>query len=212
MTELLKPLVDWYLGMLSEGGYWLIALLMAIESSFVPLPSELVIPPAVAMGHETGRFTFWGIVAAGTFGSWVGASIMYWGSRWLGRPLLLRYGHYVLLPPHKIEAAHRWAEEFGAFGVFFARLLPGIRHLIGIPCGMVQMNYRTYSIFTILGSGIWCSVLYYVGVAAANDPALMRGELHQFALWALSACIILGLLYWFLVHRFMVKKSAKGNS
>lgn len=203
MHELLQPLIDWYLTSLETGGYWLIALLMAIESSFIPLPSELVIPPAVAMAQETGRFSLGGIVLAGAFGSWVGASFMYWGSRIIGRPLLMRFGKYFLLPPEKIVAAELWADRFGAPGVFFARLLPVVRHLIGIPCGLVKMNFRVYSIYTLLGSGLWCGVLYYVGVAAGNDPQLMAGDLHRLTLWIVGAAVVLGLLYWVLVRRYM---------
>lgn len=206
MHELLQPLVDWYLGLLETGGYPLIALLMAIESSFVPLPSELVIPPAVALA-EKGRFSLHGIVLAGAIGSWVGATFMYWGARWIGTPLLKRYGRYLFMPPEKLEAAHVWADRYGAMGVFFARLLPGVRHLIGIPCGLVKMNYKVYSIFTLIGSGLWCGVLYYVGVAAANDPALMAGELHRITLWVVGALVILGSLMW-LVHRLTRRKPA----
>lgn len=205
MHELLQPLIDWYLGLLETGGYPLIALLMAIESSFIPLPSELIIPPAVALA-EKGRFSLGGIVLAGAFGSWVGASFMYWGARWIGTPLLMRYGRYLFMPPSRLEAAHQWADRFGAAGVFFARLLPGVRHLIGIPCGLVKMNYRVYSIYTLIGSGLWCGVLYYVGVAAANDPKLMAGELHRITLWVVGALVIVGALMW-LVHRLSKQRS-----
>lgn len=204
MHDLLQPLVDWYMELLDSAGYPLIALLMAIESSFVPLPSELVIPPAVALA-EKGRFTLWGIVLAGAIGSWAGATFMYWGARWIGTPLLMRYGRYFFMSPEKIEAAHNWAERYGALGVFFARLLPGVRHLIGIPCGLVKMNYRIYSIFTLIGSGLWCGVLYYVGVAAANDPQLMAGELHRITLWVVGALVILGGLT-LLVTRLSARK------
>ncbi len=203
MHELLQPLIDWYLASLESGGYLMIALLMAIESSFVPLPSELVIPPAVAMAQETGRFTLWGIMLAGAVGSWVGASFMYWATRWIGRPLLLRYGKYVLIPPPKVEAAERWADHYGAPGVFLARLLPVVRHLIGIPCGLVKMNFPVYSIYTLLGSGLWCGVLYFVGVAAGNDPKLMAGDLHRLTLWIIGGAVVLGVLYWLLVRRYM---------
>jgi membrane protein DedA with SNARE-associated domain len=200
--DLFKDLIDWYLAMLDSGGYPLIVLLMAIESSFVPLPSELVIPPAAILIAE-GRFSFIGIVLAGTLGSWLGATVMYWGSRLIGRPLVLRFGHYLWLPPEKIEAAEHWAAHYGPAGVFISRLLPVIRHLVGIPFGIVRMNFLKYSLYTLLGSGIWCAVLTYVGIVAGNDAELMAGSLHRITLWFAGMVTVLGLLYYFFVHRFM---------
>ncbi|WP_206362908.1 DedA family protein [Stenotrophobium rhamnosiphilum] len=201
----LQPLIDWYLAQLATGGYPLIVLLMAIESSFLPLPSELVIPPAAILASRGGELTYVGIVIAGTVGSWIGATFMYWGSRWLGRPLAMRYGRYFMISPEKIEAAERWAAQYGAAGVFISRLLPVIRHLVGIPFGIVKMNFLRYSIFTILGSAIWCTVLTVIGVHAGQDEALMRGDLHQITLWIIVGAAILGALYYFLVHRAMKK-------
>lgn len=202
MKELFKDLIDWYLAALDSGGYPLIALLMAIESSFVPLPSELVIPPAALLIAE-GRFSFSGIVLAGTIGSWAGATVMYWGARLIGRPLVLHFGHYVWLPPEKIQAAERWAAHYGPAGVFISRLLPVIRHLVGIPFGIVRMNYLKYSLYTLLGSAIWCAVLTYVGILAGNDAELMAGNLHRITLWLVGAFLVLGALYYFFVHRHM---------
>jgi membrane protein DedA with SNARE-associated domain len=202
MQELLKQLIDWYLATLDAGGYPLIVLLMAIESSFVPLPSELVIPPAAILIAE-GRFSFVGIVLAGTFGSWIGATVMYWGSRLIGRPLVLRFGHYVWLPPEKIEAAEHWARHYGPAGVFISRLLPVIRHLVGIPFGIVRMHYGRYSLYTLAGSGLWCAVLTYVGIVAGNDAELMAGNLHRITLWLVGAFVVLGALYYFFVYRHM---------
>src|SRR6478609_146284 len=101
-AAMLKSLIDWYLSALQTGGYPLIALLMAIESSIVPLPSELIIPPAAHMAYVTGQFSMVGIVLAGTAGSWVGAAIMYWASRIAGRPLVLRFGPYLMIKKDKI--------------------------------------------------------------------------------------------------------------
>src|SRR5436189_5586750 len=99
-----KQIIDWYLNALGTGGYPLIALLMAVESSILPLPSEVVIPPAAHLAH-TGQIplNLWGIVLAGTIGSWLGATVMYWAARIAGRPLVLRYGRYVFLKREKLE-------------------------------------------------------------------------------------------------------------
>jgi membrane protein DedA with SNARE-associated domain len=203
MRELLSTILHWYLGALDQGGYLLIAALMALESSFIPLPSELVIPPAAFLAHQRGTFSLPGIVIAGTLGSWVGASVMYWLSYRLGRPLLMRYGRYVMLTPDKIEKAEAWSSHFGMVGVFISRLLPVIRHVIGIPAGIVHMNYWRFSIGTMLGSALWCSVLCWVGVTAGQDRQLMEGSYHRISLWVGGLMLFLGLLYYFFVHRQM---------
>ena len=204
-----QPLIAWYLAALKTGGYPAIVLLMTMESSFLPLPSEVIIPPAAHLadaGTDSAGISR-GIVIAGAFGSWLGATLMYWVARMAGRPLVLRYGKFVLFPPEKLEKAERWMAHYGAMGVFIARLLPGARQLVGIPAGIARMDYLKFSIFTLLGSTIWCAVLCYVGVKAGQDAQLMHGELHHVALWLGGAMIFLGGLYYFFVHRQMKKKS-----
>ena len=198
-----KELIDWYLGSLESGGYPLIVLLMAIESSIVPLPSELVIPPAAHLAHTKGNLSMAGIVVAGTIGSWLGATAMYWAARLAGRPLVMRYGKLVLITPEKVQGAERWASRFGSMGIFISRLLPVVRHLIGIPAGIVRMDYRLFSLYTVLGSAVWCAVLCWIGVKAGEDEALMKGELHRISLWLGGALVVLGGFYYFFVHRHM---------
>ena len=198
-----KGLIDWYLATLKTGGYPLIALLMAIESSIVPLPSEFIIPPAAHLAYTQGQFSLAGIVIAGTIGSWVGATVMYWASRLGGRPLVMRYGRFVLITPQKVEGAERWATHYGSMGIFISRLLPVVRHLIGIPAGIVRMDYKKFSIYTLLGSGVWCAVLSYVGIKMGQDEQLMKGEMHRITLWLGGAMLVLGGMYYFFVHRQM---------
>jgi len=195
---------------LETGGYKLIVLLMAMESSVIPLPSEAIIPPAahLAPTHQT-NLSVLGIIIAGTIGSWLGATIMYWASRIAGRPLIMRYGRLVLINPAKVEGAERWAQHYGAMGIFISRLLPAVRHLIGIPAGIVRMNYYLYSLYTLLGSGIWCGVLCWVGIKMGQDEKLMRGELQRISLYVAGAMLALGGLYYFFVHRHMKKSSSQ---
>jgi membrane protein DedA with SNARE-associated domain len=202
-----KSIIAWYMTTLEKGGYPLIGLLMAIESSIVPLPSELIIPPAAHLAH-TGKLSLGlpGIVLAGAIGSWLGATVMYWASRLAGRPLVMRYGRFVFIPPEKVEGAERWAAHYGAMGIFISRLLPVVRHLIGIPAGIVRMNYKAFSLFTLLGSALWCGVLCYVGIKMGQDEKLMKGELHRISLWLGGAMLALGGLYYFFVHRHMQQK------
>lgn len=189
--------------------YPLIVLMMAAESTILPLPSELIIPPAAHLAYTKGNMSVIGIVLAGTFGSWLGATIMYWVARIGGRPLLMRYGRYAMISPEKIEGAERWATKFGAMGIFVSRLLPVVRHLIGIPAGIVRMDYKLFSLFTILGSGIWCAILCWLGIRMGEDKELMRGEYHRIALWVAGIMLVLGGIYYFFVHRHMKQSPAK---
>jgi membrane protein DedA with SNARE-associated domain len=207
MHHLIQTLADWYSHALQSWGAPAIGLMMALESTVLPIPSELVIPPAAHWAY-TGQISvsITSIIIAGILGSWIGASIMYWASRLAGRPLVLRYGRFFLVPADKVEKAERWSSHYGGMGIFISRLLPVVRHLIGIPAGIVRLNYWKFSLFTVLGSGLWCCVLCYVGIKAGQDEKLMRGELHRLTLWLGGAMLVLGGLYYFFVHRHMREK------
>lgn len=169
MHHLLQIWLNWVL----TGGYLGIIILMAMESSIFPVPSEIVIPPAAFLAAQ-GKLSMAGVIIAGTVGSYLGAAITYWISRSVGRPLIMKYGRYVFLNPKKLEDAERWLVRYEASGIFFARLLPVVRHLISIPAGLVRMNFFTFSVMTIVGSALWCSVLGYLGsVAYRKQPDLL---------------------------------------
>jgi membrane protein DedA with SNARE-associated domain len=181
---------------LSSGGYWLITGLMALESTFVPIPSEMIIPPAAYLAHTQGQFSFAGVVLAGSAGSWIGASAMYWAARLLGHPIIVRLGRYVGFSAAKLDMAERWCTRYGPPGVFLSRLLPVIRHLIGIPSGILRMDFRRYALATLLGSLLWCSVLAWLGLAVGQHPELLAGSLHRFSALVLAVAAALGVLYW----------------
>ena len=187
--------------MLAQGGYWLIAALMALESTIIPIPSEVIIPPAAYLAHTQGEFSLLGVILAGTIGSWVGASIMYWGARWLGRPVVLKIGPYVGVAAAKIQMAEVWSARYGWAGVFFSRLLPVIRHLIGIPAGILRMEFRWYAAATLGGSFVWTSVLAWLGRTVGEHPELLKGSLHRFFLLVLAMAAVLGALYYVFVQR-----------
>jgi len=221
LKQFFQPLIAWYLGALKTGGFALVALLMALEGSFLPLPSEFIVPPAAHLAWAGGGLNFFqfhfsgwgaqiGIVLAAALGSWLGASAMYWLVRAAGRPLVLRYGKFVFFPPAKLEKAEQWMSHYGAMGVFLARMLPGARQLVGIPTGITRMDYRLFSIFTILGALIWSAVLCYVGVKAGQDEQLMHGELRHVAAWVGGAALVFGGLYYFFVHR-RIKQHPEGG-
>ncbi|MGC1521117.1 MAG: DedA family protein [Steroidobacteraceae bacterium] len=205
MTELLHQFSTWYLSTLSQGGYGLIAGLMALESTFVPIPSEVIIPPAAYLAHTQGQLSFLGVVLAGTLGSWVGAAVMYWGARLLGRPLIVRFGRYVGLSQAKIDLAERWCAHYGPPGVFLSRVLPVIRHLIGIPTGILRMDFRWYALATLGGALLWCGVLAWLGRTVGQHPELLAGSLHRFVALVLVVAGALGALYYVFVQRAAVR-------
>ena len=217
LRNFFDPLNAWYLAAIKTGGYPLVALLMAIVSK-APcclLPSELVIPPCRASGSDTGQIplALWGIVLAGTLGSWIGATAMYWTALLAGRPLVKRYGKYLFsFSPQKIEGARNalGAVHFGGMGVFISRLLPVMRHLIGIPAGIVRMDYWRVSAFTLLGSAIWCSVLCWLGVTMGQDEQLMKLEFHRVSFLAGRHRSGAWLPLLFFVHRHMSKAQDAG--
>jgi membrane protein DedA with SNARE-associated domain len=201
MHHLYQPIIDWYLGSLQTGGYPLIVLLMVIESTAFPLPSEFVIPPAAYLAHSQGSMSVAGVVLAGALGSWIGATIMYWAARWAGRPLVLRFGRWFWISPEQVLKAERWSERFGSFGVFFSRMLPVVRHLIGIPSGIVRLNFLKYSLYTLAGSAIWCAVLAAAGVYAGGNEKIRSGDVSTISLTLAAAAAVLAVLYYLFVYR-----------
>lgn len=205
MAEWLQHFSAWYLSVLTEGGYPLIAGLMALESTLVPIPSEVIIPPAAYLTHGQGQFSLIGVILAGTAGSWLGAALMYWGSRWLGRPLVLRFGPYVGVRASKIQMAEAWASHYGQPGIFFSRLLPVIRHLIGIPAGILRMDFRWYSATTLLGSFVWTTLLAWLGRTVGDNPELLKGSVHRFVILVVAVAAVLAALYYAFVKRVAVR-------
>lgn len=197
MHHLLQVWLNWVL----TGGYLGIIILMAMESSIFPVPSEIVIPPAAFLAAQ-GKLSFAGVIVAGTVGSYLGAAITYWVSRLIGRPLIVKYGRFFFLSEKKLEDAERWLARYEASGVFFARLLPVVRHLISIPAGLVRMNFATFSLVTVAGSALWCSVLAYLGgVAYRRQPDLLSNPdalihfIKAQSLWIVVLVAVFAVLY-----------------
>ena len=153
---------------IQQWGYWGVVILMAMESSIIPVPSEIVVPPAAIIAtYPNADMSFWGVVLAGTVGSYLGSCVMYGMALWLGRPFVYRFGKYFLMPPHKVEKAEVFMNKYSTAGIFFARFLPVIRHLISIPAGLVKMNFT--------GSAIWCWVLAWFGDKVGSEhPDIMQ--------------------------------------
>lgn len=148
--------------------YWTITLLMAIESSFIPFPSEVVVPPAAYDAAATGRMNVFLIILFATLGANIGALINYYLAKWVGRPLVYkfansRFGHMCLIDRGKVEKAEKYFDEHGAVSTFIGRLIPAVRQLISIPAGLARMKVSKFLLFTTLGAGIWNTVLALLG-------------------------------------------------
>lgn len=197
----MHQLIVFWFKLVSDWGYLGVIVLMAMESSIFPVPSEVVVPPA-AFAAAKGEMNIWGVIAAGTFGSWLGSAITYWIAKWVGRLVIVKWGKYFFISEEKLNRAERFVHRYEAGGIFFARLLPVVRHLISIPAGIIRMNFWTFSVMTTVGSLIWCSILAWYGYQAAikhpdlmSDPAHMVHAIKQDALPIVIAVLVLGGLY-----------------
>jgi membrane protein DedA with SNARE-associated domain len=159
-------------------GYPGIVVLMAIESSLLPLPSELVMPPAGYLAAQ-GRMDPFLAVAAGTLGSVLGALVNYYLAIWIGEPVLRRFGKYVLISDRSLTRTQAYFARHGEISTFVGRLLPVIRHLISIPAGLARMNLGKFALFTAIGAGIWCSVLTYIGWFVGKHEAQLKEISYQ---------------------------------
>ena len=198
------PFIAWCLKHL---GYWVITLLMAIESSFIPFPSEVVVPPAAYKAATTGELNVFLVVLCATVGACIGALVNYFLARYLGRPLVYRFaesrvGHMCLIDSKKVENAERYFDEHGAVGTFFGRLVPAVRQLISIPAGLARMSLGRFMLYTTLGAGLWNSILagmgWYIGRYYSGQleekVAQYSAEL-KVAMLALGVAVVLYLVY-----------------
>ena len=203
-----ERLLDW--------GYTGIFLMMAIESTIVPLPSELVIPPAAYWAAQ-GDLSFWGVVLSGASGSAFGSSLCYGLTYTLGRAAVLRWGRLFLVGPDKVELAERWIADYALSGVFFARLLPVLRHLVGFSAGLVRVPFRWFLLVTFSGSFLWCTVLAWVGANTIgkrpdllHDPEAMASVLKANLGWFVGLAFLLSAS-WIFVKWWGKRSSAKAH-
>ena len=148
--------------------YWTITLLMAIESSFIPFPSEVVVPPAAYKAAASGELNVWLVVFFATFGALIGAFVNYFLALWLGKPIVYkfansRFGHMCLLDEQKVIKAEQFFVRYGVIATLIGRLVPAVRQLISIPAGLAKMNIAKFALFTAIGAGAWNAVLAALG-------------------------------------------------
>jgi membrane protein DedA with SNARE-associated domain len=175
MDSMVERLISWLLTTLLTLGYPGIVLLMAIESSILPLPSELVMPPA-GYWVAKGKLSLPIVLLCGTAGSVIGALANYWVAQLLGRAFVRRFGRYVLLSERSLERAERYFAVHGEISTLVGRLLPVIRHLISIPAGIARMPLSRFVTYTAVGAFTWCAVLTGIGYFLGQHEDVLRNE------------------------------------
>ncbi len=177
-------------------GYLGIFLLMAMESSIIPIPSELVMPPAGYLAYR-GDMKIWIVILMGTVGSLVGAYANYFVARYLGRPLILKYGKYVWITEEKFAKVETFFKNHGEVSTFIGRLLPVVRHLISLPAGLAGMDHWKFSLYTLLGAGMWVTVLTSIGYFIGANQELIMKYSHQAVIGVvLVSCAIIAVYVW----------------
>jgi membrane protein DedA with SNARE-associated domain len=186
---MLERFVDWLLQTLLALGYPGIVALMAMESSILPVPSELVMPPAGYWAAK-GQMSFVVALGCGVLGSIIGALVNYFGAQWIGRPLIQRYGKYVLLSERNLQRSERFFAEHGEISTLIGRLFPVIRHLISIPAGLHRMPLPKFILYTALGAAVWCTILTFIGYFLGQHEGMLRHEeIHRYVTWVLVALV-----------------------
>lgn len=208
---MLIKLVDALLAFSQGIGYWGIVLLMAIESSFIPFPSEVVVPPAAYLAAQ-GKMNIWLVILASITGSMIGAYINYFLAYYLGRPLIYRLAQtkvarFLLIKPESIQKAELYFSKYDKASTFFGRLVPVIRQLISLPAGFVKMPLWSFSIYTFLGASIWTLVLAGLGYFFGANEEVWKLYYVEIT-WAIVALILVFIGYLYYKNR---KKKAQLN-
>lgn len=210
---------DLFLWILDNLSYWVVALFMAIESSFIPFPSEVVVPPAAwkAMDPNSGM-SFLLVIVFATIGADLGALINYCLAKWVGRPIIYRFadsrlGHMCLIDRKKVEVAEEYFRKHGAASTIFGRLVPAVRQLISIPAGLAGMHVGKFLLYTTIGAGVWNTVLATIGwgIYKYTDYKTTQDVYQQALKYSHElGYIILGLAV--IVVAFLVYKGMKKNN
>jgi len=198
VTRILEALAAFVIYVISQMGLPGIVLLMAIESACIPLPSEVIMPFSGYLVF-LGKYSLWSVGLAGAFGCVVGSIPAYYLGMYGGRPLIEKYGKYILMSRHDLDMADRWFNRHGEATVFFARLLPVIRTFIAFPAGVARMEMKRFIAYTFAGSLPWCLGLAYIGMVMGEQWPTLRGYFHKFDL-LIGAVIVAGIVWYVRRH------------
>lgn len=197
-----------FLGNLFDAVGWLgVVVAMAIESACIPLPSEVTMPLSGWMLIQAKGLSVWHVLWAGFYGALgctIGSVFTYWVGALGGRPLLERYGKYVLISSHDMEVADRWFGKYGEATAFFSRLLPIVRTFISLPAGIARMNFPKFTILSFVGSFIWCALLAYAGYVFGEHWQEVREVMRPFDI---PIAVVLVALFGYYVYRHVKRGS-----
>jgi membrane protein DedA with SNARE-associated domain len=197
LEKIIAAVALWIMGVISSLGYGGIVLLMAIESACIPLPSEIIMPFAGFLVFK-GELLLWGVALAGAVGCVLGSIPAYYLGMYGGRPLVEKYGKWVLISHHDLRLADRWFEKYGEVIIFIGRLLPAVRTFIAFPAGVARMNMTKFIVYTFVGSLIWCWLLAYAGMKTGQHWESLKVYFHEFHI----VLVVIGVVFvvWY-VHR-----------
>lgn len=212
--SLIDKVIEWYSGNMT---YASIAALMGVESSFIPFPSEVVIPPAAFVASDPASALYVSdvylvniglIILVGTLGAMVGAIVNYLLAMWLGRPIIYKFadsklGHLCLLSSEKIQKAENYFNDHGKVSTFVGRLIPAIRQLISIPAGLSRMHFGWFMLYTFLGALIWNTVLAALGYVANGQMDLIKEYSHELSV---AILVIVGVVAIVLIAKHFIKR------
>lgn len=201
--KIISLLASFIMAGISSLGYSGIALMMAIESACIPLPSEIIMPFSGFLVSQ-GRFTLFGTALAGAIGCVIGSIVAYVVGRYGGRAFIWKYGKYILISHHDVAMADRWFDRYGGWVVFFSRLLPVIRTFISLPAGIARMKFIPFIVLTFVGSLPWCYLLAWAGFALGARWETLGVYFHRFDT-LIGIIIIAGAAWWIWRHVKAVK-------
>lgn len=196
ITDLINILAEIVIHIIDFLGYGGVFFLMLVESCGIPMPSEVIMPFSGFLVAD-GKMNFWLVVFIGAFGNLVGSLLAYYIGFKGGRPVIEKYGRYVLVSKHDLDLADRWFTKYGQLTVFFGRLLPVIRTFISFPAGIAKMDLKKFSFYTFVGAFPWCVLFTWLGVKMGSNWELIREKLHNFDM-AMAFLVVLAVgLYIF---------------
>lgn len=204
VTKIIEILAGFIIASISMLGYSGVALMMAIESMCIPLPSEIIMPFAGYLVSK-GTFSLWGVSLAGAIGCVLGSAIAYWIGVWGGRPFIEKYGKYFLITRHDLDLADNFFNKYGNTAVFISRLLPVIRTFISLPAGIARMNFTKFTVYTFLGSLPFCYLLAYIGKKLGDNWNTLGVYFHKLDL-VIGIMILVGVV-WFVKRHLNIRKN-----
>jgi membrane protein DedA with SNARE-associated domain len=197
MTGLIEWGVDLILDLISNSGYLGVFFLMVLESATLPVPSEIVMPFAGYLVYSEGEMSLLGVILAGSVGCTVGSIAAYAVGYYAGRPLILRYGKYILLREKHLVSAEKWFAKYGDKATFIARLLPVIRTVISLPAGIAKMNFKKFVLYSFVGSVPWTALLAYIGYWLGSEWREVSGVFRELDILVVAG--VIAIIVWYVL-------------